>query len=152
LPETGFELGARLGFSVPFGQITQGVEGAMPLWIDAGRRFSKQLVLGVYGYAAVAFPVVGAGYGFGFGGEGQYFLSQPILGLNPWVGAGFGYLVANVSFMGSTTTIGGPEGGVQLGLDYKNGFGPYAGFTVGSYSGQGVDEWITIGMRGTYDW
>jgi hypothetical protein len=152
VPETGFELGARIAFSAPFGNLQQQLKGAMPLWIDAGRRFSKQLVLGIYGYAAVAFPVVGAGYGFGIGGEGQYFFSQTLFGLNPWLGAAFGYETAGVSFMGANTTTGGPEGGVQVGLDYKRGFGPFAAFTVGSYSSYGVDEWITIGMRGTYDW
>jgi hypothetical protein len=156
VPETGWELAARISFSLPTGDINGFLLGAMPLQIDAGRRFSKQLIIGVYGYAAVLFPVEGNGYTLGFGAEGQYFL-QPILGLNPWVGAQAGYLLGSFSVEGFSTSFSGPEGGVQAGLDYKKGFGPFAAFTVGSYSGSSgggsqTGEWITIGLRGTYDW
>jgi hypothetical protein len=153
VPETGYTLGARIGFALPVGDITSALLGAMPLWVDAGRRFSTALVLGVYGYFGVAFPVIGAGYGFGFGAEGQYTLSAPIFGLDPWVGATFGYDIASISALGATNSLSGPVGGVQAGLDYRQGFGPFAAFSIGSYSGEGgVHEWITIGMRGTYDW
>jgi hypothetical protein len=142
-----------VGFAVPFGDIQSAFLGAMPLWIDAGRRFSKALLLGVYGYFGVDFPIIGSGYGFGFGGEGQYRLSAPIFGLDPWFGATFGYDMVTMSALGTNTSLSGPVGGVQAGLDYKEGFGPFAAFSVGSYSGEGgVHEWITIGMRGTYDW
>lgn len=156
VPETGWELAARISFSLPTGDINGLILGAMPLQIDAGRRFSKQLILGVYGYGAVMFPIVGTGFGFGLGAEGQYFLSQPILGLNPWMGAQAGYLLGSLNLGGSSSSFSGPEGGVQAGLDYKKGFGPFAAFNVGSYSGGSggsqTGEWITIGMRGTYDW
>jgi hypothetical protein len=153
VPETGYALGVRVGFALPLGDITSALLGAMPLWIDAGRRFSKALVLGVYGYVGVAFPIIGAGYGVGAGAEGQYKLSAPIFGLDPWVGANFGYDMASISAMSTNISMSGPSGGLQAGLDYKQGFGPFAAFTVGSYSGEGgVHEWITVGMRGTYDW
>jgi len=168
VPETGWELAARVSFSLPTGDLNGELLGALPLQIDAGRRFSRQLILGVYGYAAVVFPVSGAGFAFGFGAEGQYFLSEKILGLIPWFGVQGGYLVGSLSGGGSSTGVSGPEGGVQAGLDYKKGFGPFAAFTVGSYSGAGgggggstggggsggsqTGEWVTIGMRSTFDW
>jgi uncharacterized membrane protein YgcG len=183
-PETTYELAARISFSLPTGDINGVLLGAMPLQIDAGRRFGRQLLLGVYGYAAVVFPIIGTAYALGFGAEGQYFLSQRIFGLDPWLGAQAGYLLGSISVDGASAGFSGPEGGVQAGLDYKKGFGPFAAFSVGSYSGAGgngsssssssgssgggssgggssggggsggslIGEWITIGMRGTYDW
>ena len=73
VPETGWELAARISFSLPTGDLSGILLGAMPFQIDAGRRLSKQLIVGVYGYAAVIFPIVGTAYGLGFGAEGQYF-------------------------------------------------------------------------------
>jgi len=148
VPETGWELGVRVGFSQPFGNISQLILGALPLWIDAGRRFSRQLVLGAYGGIAEVFPIIGTAYALFVGGQGQYHLSGPILGLDPWLGAQFGYESVNAS----GTSIGGPEGGVQAGLDYKRGFGPFLSFTVGSFGSGDTHEIATIGMRGTYDW
>jgi len=155
VPETGWELGARVGFALPLGDINGTLQGALPLWIDFGRRFSRQLTLGVYGRVAVMFPAGASGFILAGGGEGQYHLAQPILGLDPWLGAGIGYENETVSPPGaSSQSAGGLEYfNVQAGLDYKRGFGPFAAFAMGSYSGEGsVHEWVTIGMRSTYDW
>ena len=153
LPDTGWELGVRIAFSQPFGdKLSQLLVGAMPLWIDAGRRFSRQLVLGAYASIAELFPVVGTGFALLVGGQGQYHFSEPILGLDPWVGATFGLEWADVSVLGHDQTFSGPGGGVQAGLDYAQGFGPYLGFTVGSFSSGETHEFLTIGLRGTYDW
>jgi hypothetical protein len=124
----------------------------MPLWIDAERRFSRQIVLGVYGGVEVVFPEIGTAYGFIFGGEGQYYLAQPILGFEPWLGAQVGYEVINFNLEGVTVSSSGLRGGVQAGLDYRKGFGPFAAFDLGSFASGESHEWLTIGMRGTYDW
>jgi hypothetical protein len=155
VPETGWDLGARISFSLPTGDLNGFLLGAMPVQVDAGRRFGKQLIVGLYGYAAVIFPIIGTAYGLGFGAEGQYFLSRPIFGLNPWLGAQAGYFLGWFSFDGQSSSFSGPEGGVQAGLDYKKGFGPFAAFDIGSYGSNGqslLGEWVTLGMRGTYDW
>jgi hypothetical protein len=158
-PETGIELGARLGFALPFGDLANGLSGALPVWIDAGYRLHA-LVLGVYGHIGPAFlggNCLGctSAYALSFGAEAQYRLA-PVLGLVPWAGLGAGFAMASISAMGGASSSSGVEFvNVQLGLDAPQGFGPFAAFSVGSYGADGkssTNEWLTLGVRGTVDW
>jgi hypothetical protein len=150
--DTKYQLGVRIGFSVPLGGISDALGGTLPIWVDGGYRFSPRLILGGYARFALAFTVPGciascSGYALGLGGEAHYHL-DPFLGLDPWIGAGVGF--EDISFGGESGS--GFEVNAQGGLDYKPGFGPFVGFAYDSYSGGLSGEWITVGVRGTYDW
>ncbi len=159
VPESGFELGARVGYSFALGDLSNLLQGAMPLWLDAGYRLNRQITLGVYGRFGVGFPagaLTGAtAYLIGFGAEGQYHLA-PLKSLDPWVGLVAGYEIATLSYSGASTSLSGIDfANLQLGVDYKAGFGPFLSFAVGQYSSNGqssTHEWLTLGVRGTYDW
>jgi hypothetical protein len=148
---TKYELGVRIGFSFPVGAVSDLVAGAMPIWVDGGYRISPRLLVGGYASFALAFTQPGClasctGYVIDVGAEARYH-TDPFLGLDPWFGAGLGF--TDLSAYG--TSFSGPEVNVQGGLDYKPGFGPFVGFAFDDYSG-GSGEWITLGVRGTYDW
>jgi hypothetical protein len=151
-----YQLGVRIGFSTPFGDLANSVAGAMPLWIDGGYHITPQIVIGVYARIAVGFTTSSCmascnGYFLGFGGEAHYHFA-PIKGLDPWVGVGGGYETAS---MDGGSFSGFEFGNVQAGLDYKPGFGPFLGGSIDQYSVGGSNttaEWVTFGVRGTYDW
>ncbi len=129
--DTGWTLGARLAYGVPLGSLASGgidfnkvYTGAVPLWLDAGYRFSSNFSAGVYfqyAFASIAndyksglaASFVGGGLtapsDFGgsdlrLGAQGIYkFL--PDAGFAPWLGVGFGYEWANTSFKSSAGGI-----------------------------------------------
>jgi len=156
-PDTKLQLAARLGFSVPFGDIANAIAGAMPFWIEFGYRLVPQFIVGVYGRGQVGFTTSScvtscSGYFLGGGAEVHYQFG-PLGGFDPWIGAGIGY--ETVSFGGQSST-GFELFNAQLGFDYRRGFGPFAGFSYDQYSSSGQSnttaEWVTLGVRGTYDW
>ncbi len=152
MPESGYHLDAGVAFSLPTGSLNGEILGAMPLVVNFGRRFSRQLILGVSGSAAVTFPVIGTGYDFIIGAGAEYYLAKQILGLDPWVGVNGGYEIGGVSVLGQNKSGSGPIGTIAAGLDYRKGFAPFAAFSLGSSGSGDVHEYITVGMRGVYDW
>jgi len=152
MPESGYHIDVGVAFSLPTGSLNGLLLGAMPLVVNVGKRFSRQLILGVSGTAAVTFPIEGAGYGFTIGGGAEYYLGSKLLGLDPWLGANFGFETGGVSFQGGSLSESGWLGTVAAGLDYRAGFAPFASFSVGSFGSGDTHEYITLGMRGVYDW
>jgi Outer membrane protein beta-barrel domain len=166
---TGIEVGLRSGYALPIGDIFQwkglgdGVNGAIPIWIDAGYRFRPNAMIGAffqYGIGLVnphgaGFPLVnGETCGGGsdcsasdimFGVQFHYHL-LPDQTIDPWGGVGLGYEILDLSDPGfaSTTGAGGESyngffANLQIGADYKAtpnlGVGPFVMFSLGEYSG-----------------
>lgn len=154
--DTTYQIGARLGFAAPFGDVANLVGGVAALWIEAGYHLSRQIVVGPYARIGPVFTTgscIGScnGYELGVGGEAHYTLS-PILGLDPWVGVGAGF--ESMSFEGISVS-GFELFSAQAGFDYRAGFGPFVGFAVDQYSSNGhstTAEWLGAGVRGTYEW
>jgi hypothetical protein len=131
-PTTGYQLAARVGFAFPIGNFGDIASGAMPLWIEGLYRLQPNILVGPYARVGPIFSVAGTGLLVDFGAEGQYRLA-PVLGLDPWVGAGIGYELLDIP-----------------GFDYRPGLGAFVSFSVDHVSGIS-GEWLTFGVRGTYD-
>jgi hypothetical protein len=110
----GFELGARVGYGLPFGEtedgedLSDGVKGMIPLQLDLGYRVTQELSLGGYVMYGVGFvgdtisepcdsadetPGVSASCSardIRLGIQAQYHFA-PAEKLDPWLGVGFGY-------------------------------------------------------------
>jgi hypothetical protein len=164
---SGFEIGGRLGYGVPFGRVTddpddemdKGIKGQVPLWFDIGGRISSNFFIG----AAVQ-------YGFGLLGSdfstscdqsgvdcsvhviriGPEFIYHflPFEKVDPWIGAGFGYewlsLSASVPGADLSLTAHGFEfinfqGGVDFLVGSNMGIGPFLSFSLGQYDAQSLD-------------
>ena len=162
--EHGLTLGLRTGFAWPFGRIkgqqniapvtfgsgtptTQDVDfgdsyvGMVPVWLDAGYRFTRGLSLGAYFQYGFAFPggatcpsgasCSGADYRVGIRAEWSI---TPQRSLKPWLAVGFGYEVATFSGTQGDTTVDQALHGVELfeleaGVDAK----PVGGLHVGPF-------------------
>ena len=158
-PPMTYQLALRVGFSDPIGDITNFFAGSVPIWVDLGYRISPKIVIGAFAQYGVLF-VKGCpdqpcqGYDLHFGGEVHYHFA-PYKQLDPWVGAGAGYeLTGNLS-SGSKSQGAIEFFNAQAGLDFKPGFGPFFAFSVDQFSSNGqssTDQWLTLGVRGVYDW
>lgn len=183
----GLRFGARTGYMIPVGEATKGSEmsdglsGGVPLWFDIGYRFAHSHVYvgGFFQYAFV-FPNddgcdrpgvscsasqvrIGAMFAYHFIPEGSF---------DPWIGAGLGYEILNISQSSGTRSVDGALKGIeflhfQVGGDYiatpNVRIGPFLGAAVGQYStvsvgsqSADIDEtaihaWFTFGIRGAYD-
>jgi hypothetical protein len=110
----GFELGARVGYGIPLGEISDdddlsdGIKGMIPLQLDVGYRVTPAFSLG--GYVMYGFGFVGddisrtcddlddvlgvsascTTHDLRLGIQAQYHFS-PKDDLDPWLGAGLGY-------------------------------------------------------------
>lgn len=112
-----FEFGARTGFGVPLGGLTEedgmseAFVGQVPLWVDLGARVTPRLSLS--GFFSLGIGIPGEAFddvcqeaerrGFEcaqttfdlrFGFQAQYHFSPELAGPDPWIGAGVGYEVA----------------------------------------------------------
>jgi hypothetical protein len=154
----GVTLGARLGWAIPGGDITEGIklsdqiDGQVPLWLDLGWSFDQRLALGVYfRYAANVrdSDAIGScdfwdadcgGYGLGAGAQLTWRLSP---NAGPWIGA-FGGFEA-LSFEArlrpgdnlADQAFRGWEVGGQGGIDFALGpvlLGPYVAVGVGRFT------------------
>lgn len=157
---TGFELGLRTGYGIPFGKgadTTNGdmnkvIAGQIPIWLEAGYRVIPQLQVGAY-----------FSYGFGLkpsdyadrcerlgadcslhsmrlGAGVQYHFAPGRV--DPWLGGGIGY-----EWLGSSVSVGGTSGSstakgfeffnVGAGVDFPVapglGIGPFAELTLAQY-------------------
>jgi hypothetical protein len=116
--DTKFELGARLGYGVPFGRGTSDgselkstIAGQVPIWLEAGARIADHFFAGAYfdyGFGVLASETsdacradqasaIGAGVDVScntnavrLGAEFSYHIF-PKRQFDPWLGAGFGY-------------------------------------------------------------
>ncbi len=111
--DTGVTLGARVAYGVPFGDAEQSLplskyaSGSIPVVLEAGYRFTKQLSASAYFQYAYAWSgssiceaippasrtdgstcSSSSGYSFRYGIEGAYRF--PIRLMTPWVGLGVG--------------------------------------------------------------
>ena len=186
--EAGFSAAARLGYGIPMGKvagdatdISDGVTGKIPIWVDVGYRLSPALFLGGYFQYGIGIPKdcpTGASCSVGvkrLGFEAVFHLMSDA-GFNPWVGAGLGYEWLSISYSGDGQTVdGGADGfeflNLQLGGDFavndQFGIGPYAAFSVGQYDTRSISsggatlsasiddkafhEWLQFGVKCTFD-
>jgi len=204
--DTGLTLGARVGYGIPLGDVAKAdaespsialskvVSGQIPLEIEAGYRFTREISAGLY-----------FGYGFAFAAKGlcdtlgglpsgvscstsgastmRYGLQAAYRfvsgeGMTPWVGLGIGMeqaqLDVKLSGFGlseqSTFKISGWEyvnlqGGADWVVSPGLKVGPFARVSIGKFDTvkiggqkqdfpsnvQTIHEWITLGLKGTFD-
>ena len=108
--QTGFELGGRIGYAIPLGDIAADddddlkdyVSGHVPIWLDIGGRVTPNIMVG--GYLSVGPGFVGDRFSelvcdaadscsvltVRLGAELQYHIS-PFEDVDPWISAGLGF-------------------------------------------------------------
>jgi hypothetical protein len=156
---TGIDLGARIGYGIPFGDIDADrgtlagwVSGAVPVTIEAGYRFNRRLSIGPYFQFAFAQVRNNTNTGCGAnsdcsgwivraGMQGIYNLDVSSV-ISPWIGLGVGYeyttYSGSVGSVGFSGTANGWEfvnvqlgGQVSLGQDIS--LGPFVGLSIARY-------------------
>jgi outer membrane protein W len=180
-----FVIGLRTGYAIAMGKVadgadndlSDGISGHIPIWLDLGYMVTPNVMLGLYGH-----------YGFGLlasdisdycdtgnldcsasvvrvGAQGQYHFS-PMDQIDPWLGVGIGYEWMSLSMSGSgIDRTGGAHGfeflNLQGGADFKLspafGLGPFASFSLGQYgtmtlSGSGADRTESIDQKAFHEW
>ena len=159
---TGFEVGLRAGYAIPIGKgganatqnLSAGISGAIPLWLDLGYRATPELMIGAYG--AYAFGFLGdtldracgavdcVTYDIRLGAQLHYHFLPGKEG-DPWIGLGVGYewltFAASQGGQDASITASGFEFvNLQAGLDFAPskgvnfGLGPFVAFSVAEYS------------------
>jgi hypothetical protein len=160
--ERGVSLGLRTGWALPMGALAKGdpqrsnFTGMLPLWIDAGYRFSDQIYLGAYFQWAALFVADDfcpkilkcSADDLRFGINAHWHFKRLIEhgdwagAFDPWVGLGTGYEsalehVETLSGAKSQETNHGFEyANVQLGGDYVGGslhVGAFASLAIAEY-------------------
>lgn len=185
--DSGLSFGLRSGYGVPIGNAAQNAnfsdftQGMIPIWADVGYRFNPNWYLGAFFQYGIAFTpsnrpcptgVSCSLYDMRFGVNVHYHI-LPGNGLDPWVGLGAAYEIAN-----SSASIGGVSNSVQLtGIEFANAqvgldwevspnfsFGPFATFTIGQFlnssaaggasvsiANKDIHEWFIFGLRGVFN-
>jgi hypothetical protein len=173
----GFDLGLRLGYAVPFGDIdgtaslASQFSGGIPFVLEGGYRINRAFTVGaLFQYAVLSVKDNGLGCGNGiscsgsvvrFGIEGIYHI--PVTGqAAPWVGAATGYEWMNIDGTIGDTTMSIGENGfefltLQGGADFRLApqfsLGPFASFSFARYSsmtGGGVS--VDIADPAVHEW
>jgi hypothetical protein len=155
----GVDLGVRVGYAVPFGDIDADrgslagwVSGAVPVLIEAGYRFHQHFTLGPYFQYAFARVKENSntrgssgsgcsGWIVRAGAQALYHLHvAPTLA--PWVGVGIGYewtdYTGTIGDIGFSASASGVEFlNVQIGGDFAIGpgtkLGPFVSFSLARY-------------------
>jgi hypothetical protein len=167
---TGLEVGLRTGYAVPFGDVYGAANGAsslslgdqtngvLPIWIDAGYRFSPNIFLGAFFQYGFAFINTSKAFFNGCSGNGVscsgsdvmvgvdlHYHLLPEQTIDPWGGIGVGYEIGSLS----QSPQGGASSGasyngfqffnLQAGADWRGitpnlGIGPFVMFSLGQYS------------------
>ena len=152
---SAFELGARVGYALPFGSIAPGVsldsvaDGAVPVWIDVGWRTDRSWFVGAYGSLAGVLtsgsfcPNVASCSGTDARlGLQVHYSFHPAPGVSPWVGLGAGYEWLHVGATEGSASSGISVRGFELlnlqgGVDFRASegvrLGPFAAFSLGEY-------------------
>lgn len=164
--ETGFTLGARLGYGAPTGEISgdgdprldELVEWKLPVGFELGYRFSPAVRGGLYleyapVYASSRFCVDGLaggcdGSSVRFGVDLQHHLA-PRRPVDPWIGIGFGAEFLSVEAYDrsvdreSTFGYAGLEVPLEAGLDLfvtpRFTLGPFVSWTVAWFTSYSVE-------------
>jgi hypothetical protein len=185
---TGLEFGARLGLGLPLGNSDGGAgddfskyfSNAMPIWIDAGYRYTPNWYAGfyfMYGVGSFASslgknagcnnPGVGCSIHDTRVGANAHYHFAPGASFDPWVGAGLGY-----EWSGLTVSTANSSGGVgmsgweflnvQAGLDFEAArsfvFGPFVTVTLSQFdcassAGQnGSSSSNSISSKAVHEW
>jgi outer membrane protein W len=160
--DSGFSLGVRAAYAVPFGTATDGTSlndlaaGAVPLQVDADYRLSREWLIGVsfaYGPVRIADEAKRSLEAAGLsdvGGHRQQVLSLQVArhfnsdgSFRPWVGLSGGYewtrFAGGKLPSGMETEIGmaGPTGAFMIGGDFavspRVTVGPYVAVDLGRY-------------------
>lgn len=182
------ELGWRVGIATPAGDAVGApplwrsvpmdsvVHIALPLWLDAGIRFGRQVLLGAaFEYAhAVPSPRLGcppplpscSAEDVFAGAQLQYrIVTRP--GLDPWAGLAIGYEGLGVRDALQGGRFDGLAVPLQIGADYRPApgmaIGAFGALTLGSFLGcastsggtctvpqVGMHEWVTFGVKATF--
>jgi outer membrane protein W len=176
---TGYSI--PMGDAAKDAPLNDGVSGMIPLQLDLGYRVTPNIVVGgyfQYGFVMVKDCPDGAdcsGNDLRFGVQGQYHLS-PGESINPWFGVGLGYEIlknkAEAAGVEVTASSKGMEflnlqGGADFAVADGIGVGPFVSLSLGQFSkakieGGGMEmdgdiedkamhQWLTIGVRGTFD-
>jgi hypothetical protein len=193
--ESGLALGGHTGYSIPLGNIAKDLgppdlnkylAGAVPFVFEIGYRFTPNLYLG--GYFSFAFAPTSSELCARVGGDCSSSATQLKFGpqvrytfspqkrFSPWLGAGGGYEIVNLSVnqgnASESYTVKGWEfftaeigGDIHVARDFT--IGPYGSFGVGQYfsmdktanngasssadfKNTSIHEWLTLGMRLQY--
>jgi hypothetical protein len=181
--DTGFTLGLRASYASPRGdvvtasQLSDSVEGAIPLWFDLGYRFNKNIQVGGYFQYAGAFGLsrvancseLGncSSSSYRFGVEGIYTLI-PDSSFGPWAGLGVGYEFLGTNVAGADRTVRGFEFlNLQLGFDWRAtksfSIGPFASWSLGrfgtsssggvatDFSDRSNHNWLQAGLKTSFN-
>lgn len=155
--EGAAEVGLRTGFGIPFGQVSKDspgdlsdtIDGAIPIWLDIGYRFNPDFFVGLYGQYAYALPGVCEDLPGGdcsiadirLGLQAHYHI-LPMEVVDPFVGGGIGleWLAIDFDVEGreiASTGFGVEFLNLQFGLDIGAAphfvVGPFATVTLGEY-------------------
>jgi outer membrane protein W len=168
-------LGARVGYGIPLGKgtddpnadLNKSIAGMVPLWLDAGYKFTPNIYVGaffMYGLGFIPSDATGCGqngvscsvHDIQFGVNAHYHF-MPDQTIDPWVGVGLGYEILGVSVSnGSNSASASAKGfqffNVQAGADYKVlpalGVGPFVSLSLGKYTSTSSDN-TTPGSPGS---
>ena len=175
---SGFGLGLRAAWALPMGGLTadeglsNSVSWQLPIWLEAGYWFNRNLYAGAYYQYAFGFNNCLAGatctsHGMRFGVEALYNFAPTAL-LQPWAGLGLGYETLSRSRSGDDTTARGFELlNLQAGVDFGVAkgitigpfasyqlFGKYSAFTAGGISNDYANttghSWLQVGLKASY--
>jgi hypothetical protein len=191
----GFSFGLRFDLAYPFGSIdaasslaTNEASGAgfstymgvlFSFAADVGYRLTPHWYLGGYFAAGPSTNPIGSQTNctgssqcslndIRFGFDAKY-LGSPLAHTDPWIGAGFGWEIANISTDAGAFPSYGPEFfHLRAGLDFRLSqhiyLGPEAMFAMGVFTNglgknaaSGADisaalhEWLSVGMGGHWD-
>jgi hypothetical protein len=156
------------------------VSTRVPLWFDLGYRVSPHWYLGAflqYGFLAVPSGYCATCSAHDItAGVGAAFHAAPYAVLDPWIGLGTGYesVSGSEDVSGASMSFAGFQlCNLQAGADYYMralALGPFASLSIAEYSttsfsspsdsggpssaaikGHALHEWLTIGIRGTFD-
>jgi hypothetical protein len=144
-------LGARIGFGLPFGDITAGndvrdvVSSVVPLQVDAGFRLGRPFALA--GYVSYGFGLLADEADRACGAtdcSARLFRLGVQAAIHSGIGSGrdvWGGVLFGWERLGldgpQDLTASGPELGIQGGLDFTGtgtGFGPFVSLTFGEFS------------------
>lgn len=174
----GIDLGVRLGFAVPLGNLAESAPlgnhftGVVPLGLDVAFRDNKNLALeagfelapGVAKNCYTAYSCSGADYRLRLE---VILAARRGFAVDPWLALGIGYewLALSVDGGQAITVTGWDYAIIQLGgeirVDDGLAIGPFLGFSLGEYSSGSANgysgeignpslhEWLQIGLRGT---
>jgi hypothetical protein len=174
---SGFAFAVRGAWAFPFGDVnwTTGLRdqvlGQIPVWLEAGWRFNKNLYVGLYGQRGFGFSnncQIGTDCstgGWRFGVEGIYTL-LPDGAFQPWGGLGVGYELLGTTRAGEDLSYRGFELlNLQIGLDWalnkQFSIGPFVSMSLfGKYTSQSANgvsndlsashNWLQTGLKATF--